>query len=128
MRILLDTHSFLWFITANPKLSSRSCAMVEDLENEVFLSIASLWEIAIKAALGKLELAKPFAELFPAQVILNQIELLAIDVGHLTTLTELPLRHRDPFDRLLISQAMTENLSVITKDSAFHEYPVRVIW
>ncbi len=128
MRVLVDTHSFLWFITADPNLSTPARTVLEDLDNEIFVSVASLWEIAIKSSLGKLELTKPFGELFPQQLALCEIEMLGIHLSHLITLTGLPLHHRDPFDRMIIAQAMTENLVVLTKDSAFPEYPIRVVW
>jgi PIN domain nuclease of toxin-antitoxin system len=98
MRLLLDTHAFLWFIMGSANLSVNARALIENPANERLLSIASLWEIAIKTSLGKLALAGSFDELIPAQLSLNGIDLLSIKVSHLSTLTTLPFHHRDPFD------------------------------
>lgn len=128
MRVLLDTHSFLWFLTDDRRLSESALAIMQDPDNDVVLSMASLWEIAIKPTLKKLDLAKPFAELFPQEMIDNELGLLPILLKHLSILTTLPFHHRDPFDRLIISQAMVEELPVIGRDPAFAHYPVRLIW
>ena len=128
MRALLDTHTFLWFLTDDPRLSEHALAILQDPASDVVLSTASLWEIAIKSTLKKLNLSKPFAELFPQELIDNEIGLLPILVRHLAVLTTLPFHHRDPFDRLIIAQAMAEGLPVLGSDSAFASYPVRVIW
>ncbi len=100
MRALLDTHTFLWCITEDPRLSDRVHSIWENVENELLLSIASLWEIAIKSSLGKLALEASFDELFPRQLTLNQVRVLDIGVPHLAALVDLPWHHRDPFDRI----------------------------
>ena len=128
MRVLLDTHVFLWFITDDRRLSSRVREIMEDPENDLLLSIASLWEIAIKASLGKLTLARPFGELMPHELAENAIEVLPIRLDHLTTLTSLPFHHRDPFDRLIVAQAVVEEMPVLSADSAFSPYPARLLW
>lgn len=128
MRALLDTHAFLWFITDNPQLSQPALDLLQDPGNDVVVSIASLWEIAIKSNLGKLQLAKPFDELFPQQIVVNNFGILPIMVQHLTILVGLEHFHRDPFDRLIISQAISEDLPVVTRDAYFQQYPVRLIW
>ena len=128
MRLLLDTHSFLWFIAGSAKLSERARVQVEDLDNAVYLSVASLWEIAIKVSIGKLSLSRPYEELIPEQLEHNEIEVLTINLEHLAVLTRLPLHHRDPFDRLIITQAMVEDLPIVGKDDDFERYPVRLIW
>ncbi len=128
MRVLLDTHVFLWFITDDRRLSSRAREIMEDPENDLLLSIASLWEIAIKASLGKLTLARPFGELMPHELAENAIEILPIRLDHLTTLTSLPFHHRDPFDRLIVAQAVVEEMPVLSGDSAFSRYPARLLW
>ena len=128
MRFLLDTHSFLWFIAGDNKLSSQARNLITNLDNQVLVSIASLWEISIKAGLGKLELSRPFEELIPEQFALNEINQLSINLDHLAKLIYLPFYHRDAFDRLIIAQAMVEALPIITRDSVFQEYSIEVIW
>ncbi|MCX6029627.1 MAG: type II toxin-antitoxin system VapC family toxin [Chloroflexi bacterium] len=128
MRLLLDTHTLLWFIEGSPRLSTRARALIEDEENEVFLSVASLWEIAIKVSLGKLRLARPFEALIPQQLSLNDITLLDIAINHASNVITLPFHHRDPFDRLLIAQAQVEQMPIVGDDPAFDPYPVTRLW
>ena len=128
MRLLLDTHTFLWFIEGNLNLSDTAINLIEDEGNQRFLSIASLWEISIKISIGKLELGMKFTELVAQQVNGNAINLLEIKPGHLDELTEIPFHHKDPFDRLIIAQSIVENMAVVSKDSAFRSYPVRLLW
>lgn len=128
MRCLLDSHTFLWFIAGDDRLSERAREVLSDGETEALLSVASLWEIVIKVSLGKLELARPFPELIPQQLDENEIELLPIDPSHLSVLLDLPFHHRDPFDRLIIAQAISEGLTVLSGDGEFRQYPVRVVW
>src|SRR5204863_3023725 len=103
MRLLLDTHSFLWFIEDSPKVSAAALALMKDGSNDVFLSITSLWEMAIKIGLGKLELRQdmPFEVFIYNQLSLNRFNLLPITIDHLGAMVTLPLYHRDPFERLL---------------------------
>lgn len=128
MPLLLDTHAFLWFITEDRRLSQTALQEISASKNEVLLSIASLWEIAIKTSIGKLSLERPFAQMFPAQLQSNRIALLPISVEALAVNADLPWHHRDPFDRLLIAQAMTQRLPLVTRDPAFLSYPVEVLW
>lgn len=128
MRLLLDTHSFLWFIIGSPKLSEHARALIEDEANERFLSVASLWEMAIKLSLGKLILSTPFDVLIPQQLALNGIEQLNITIDHCAAIATLPFHHRDPFDRLIIVQAMVEGMSILGSDAAFDAYPVKRLW
>jgi PIN domain nuclease of toxin-antitoxin system len=128
MRVLLDTHSFLWFITGDDKLSNRAKDLITDLSNQVLVSVASLWEISIKASLGKLILSRPFEELIPEQLALNEIDGLPINLDHLAKLINLPFYHRDPFDRLIIAQELVEELPIISKDPVFKAYSIEVIW
>src|SRR2546423_14790505 len=100
MRILLDTHSFLYFIDGNPNLSVQARELIEDLNNEKFISKASLWEMAIKVSIGKLTLADRFEDLIPQQIALNGFDLLNIEMQHVSVVAHLPFHHRDPFDRL----------------------------
>ena len=128
MKLLLDTHAFLWFIMGSPQLSANARALIEDVANEKFFSVASLWEMAIKLSIGKLTLAAPLDVLFPQQLSLNGIELLNINIDHATTVVTLPFHHRDPFDRMLIAQAVVEKMSVVGIDTAFDAYPVTRLW
>lgn len=128
LRALLDTHSFIWFIGGNERLSLRARALIEARENPMFVSVASLWEIAIKHALGKLDLGRPFAELIPEQLERQQIRILGIELPHLTQLILLPQHHRDPFDRLLAAQALAEGLPIISVDPVLDQYGVQRIW
>lgn len=128
MRALLDTSCFLWFIAGSDRLSINARNFIIDLNNELVLSVASLWEIAIKVSIGKLELLQPFGELIPSQLQNNRIDVLPIELKHLSTLIESPFHHSDPFDRLIISQGVTEGLPVISSDSVFKRYTVEVIY
>jgi PIN domain nuclease of toxin-antitoxin system len=128
MQILLDTHAFIWFIEGNNSLSSTARDSILKPENQLYLSIASLWEIAIKLNLDRLSFAEPFEQLIPHQMKLNSIHSLPISLLHLNQLIDLPFHHRDPFDRLLIAQAISEKLPIITRDKSFPDYEVVLIW
>jgi len=128
MSLILDTHSFLWFIMGSPRLSGNARALIEDGAHDKRLSTASLWEMAIKLSLGRLTLAEPFGVLIPQQLCLSGIEILNIEVAHLGVLTTLPFHHRDPFDRLIIAQAIVERCPIVSVDSAFDAYPVERLW
>ena len=127
MRLLLDTHTFLWFIEDSPRLSAKAKNLLE-LDVELLLSTASLWEIAIKISLGKLTLMQPFKDFIPDQLAKNGIEELPIRVEHLTLVTSMPFHHRDPFDRLLIAQAISEQIAIVSIDGRFDQYGVKRIW
>jgi PIN domain nuclease of toxin-antitoxin system len=122
MKILLDTHILLWHLTDHPKLSQKSSDLIESPDHEKFLSIASLWEIAIKSSLGKLEIQCALDLIVPREII-----ILDIKIEHLKQVQKLPLHHRDPFDRLLIAQAVSEKLNVMTDDECFKQYEVVII-
>lgn len=128
MKILLDTHTFLWLILDHPQLSNKAKKLFLNVENELFLSIASIWEIAIKSSLRKLVLKQPIARFIPEQLQYNNITQLDIHFRHVTTVATLAFHHRDPFDRLLISQALTENLLILSNDIAFDAYAIQRIW
>ena len=128
MRLLLDTHSFLWFISGSTNLSPTARTLIEDASNQPLLSVASLWEMAIKLSLGKLSLAQPFEVLIPQQMRLNGIKLLGIEIEHTAAVSKLPFHHRDPFDRLLIAQAMVEQMPIVSADTAFDTYPIKRLW
>ncbi len=128
MRALLDTHSFLWYSTDDPALSSRADQLIEDPANEILLSVASLWEIAIKVSIGKLVLTRSFEEAVLAQMSRNGIRLLEIEVRHVLEILRLPHHHRDPFDRLIAAQARVEDIPVIGVDAILDSYGVQRIW
>jgi PIN domain nuclease of toxin-antitoxin system len=128
MKVLLDTHTFFWFIGGDSKLSARALTVIADLDNERFMSVSSLWEIAIKTNIGKLTLQLPYEEFIPLQLLSNRIGILPIDFAHLIAVSKLPLHHRDPFDRLIIAQAMIENIALVSADSAFDAYDITRIW
>lgn len=128
MRVLLDTHAFLWFALNDSRLSSVARQAIIEPGNEVLLSPASLWEIAIKISLGKYALSEPFAEFMKRQIIENQLTWLPITVDHITVVTSLPFHHRDPFDRLLIAQTMVEGIEIISNDVAFDSYSITRLW
>jgi len=128
MRLLLDTHAFLWFINGDDNLSQHSKLLIQDVNNEVLISIATLWEISIKNSLNKLELAQPFEVLIPRELADNEFTVLPITVEHLIQLGKLPFHHRDPFDRILIAQSLCEQLPIVSKDSQFYNYPLEIIW
>lgn len=128
MRLLLDTHSFLWFIGGSVSLSPTARTLIEDADKQPLLSMASLWEMAIKLSIGKLSLGKQFEGFIPEQMRLNGIGLLQIDMTHIVAVTKLPFHHRDPFDRLLIAQAMVEQISIVSGDLAFDSYSIKRLW
>jgi PIN domain nuclease of toxin-antitoxin system len=124
MRLLLDTHVFLWYITADPRLPATFLAAIREPANEVYLSAASIWEAVIKHGLGKLPLPAPPADYLPRQREAHGIVALPIEEGAMKHLAGLPALHRDPFDRLLIAQALQHGLSIVTVDNDVAAYPV----
>ncbi|MDE0467776.1 MAG: type II toxin-antitoxin system VapC family toxin [Candidatus Poribacteria bacterium] len=128
MRYLLDTHTLLWFITEDEELSDRARRLILDSNNEIFLSIASLWERAIKVNIGKLALDQPFEQLFPKELHFHKMRILDITVDNLVRLITLPSHHRDPFDRLIIAQALDEKIPIISVDTRFDRYGVNREW
>ncbi len=122
MRLLLDTHTFLWFIGGNPKLSGHARQLIENTENERLISIASLWEMSIKTSIGKLRLNLTFPEMISEHIDDNAMKLLHIKPEHLDIVRSLPFYHKDPFDRLIIAQSQSENIPVLSRDEAFDDY------
>ena len=128
MKLLLDTHAFLWWVTDDPQLSSRARRILGDSSNEVYFSAVSGWEIAIKTRLGRLSLGGDNLEDFVAeQVAANGFQLLSIHLNHALRTYSLP-DHRNPFDRLLIAQALIEELALVTADRKLGDYKVRIVW
>jgi len=127
MKILLDTHVFLWHISADPKLPAAYQAAIQDPANDVFLSVASVWEAVIKNHIGKLPLPDPPADYLPRQRTAHGIASLPIDEGAMIHLAGLPPIHRDPFDRLLVAQALQYGLTIATVDPDVMAYPVPIL-
>ena len=128
MKLLLDTQVFLWMVSDAPELSSKARRLAVDSENVLYLSLASVWEMVIKLSLGKLKLAEPIESFITEELPENDIQLLEIGFRHVARVADLPFHHRDPFDRLLISQAQVENLSILSADRVFDRYQVRRLW
>lgn len=124
MKLLLDTHVFLWYITADVRLPAAFVAAIRNPANEVFLSVASVWEAVIKHGLGKLPLPMPPADYLPRQRVAHGIVSLAVDEGAMPHLAALPPLHRDPFDRLLVAQALQHGLTVVTVDPDIASYGI----
>ena len=128
MKLLLDTHTFIWWDSEPQRLSQQVLNICQDPENVLLASVASLWEMQIKLQLGKLELNKPLAELVSGQQEINKIDILDVKLEHVLALAKLPSHHKDPFDRLLIAQADIEEAILVSKDQIFTEYEVKVVW
>lgn len=128
MRLLLDTHAFLWWIADDERLSARARELIADGGNEVFLSAASGWEMVVKASLGRLTLDEAIEGFLPRQLEANAVQVLPVHLRHALALVELPALHRDPFDRMLVSQALVEELTLVSGDDQVARYPVKVAW
>jgi PIN domain nuclease of toxin-antitoxin system len=128
MRLLFDTHSFLWWDRGAEELSTRVRSLCEDPANELVVSVVSVWEMQVKHRLGKLPLSHGLREIVERQQAINGVKLLSVELEHVLALGDLPDAHRDPFDRLLIAQAKAEGMAILTKDALFNQYPVVVIW
>lgn len=128
MRFLLDTHAFLWFVLNDSALSQVACDLMVDPQNTLLISPASYWEIAIKISIGKYQLPEPFEGWMQRQIQVNEFEILPIEVGHVAAVATLPFHHKDPFDRLLIAQAATEQIPIISADSVIDAYSVVRYW
>ena len=128
MRVLVDTHVFLWWVEGNRTLPVKARAALADQDNECLLSLVSVWELAIKAGLGKLRLALPVQRYVVEHVAANSFRLLDIQIAHVGRVESLPPHHGDPFDRLLIAQALEEKIPVVTAEPVFRDYGVKRIW
>jgi PIN domain nuclease of toxin-antitoxin system len=128
MRILLDTHTFLWWITDDPRLSAQARKVIRDKRNELLFSAASGWEIAIKARLGRLQLPDDLEQFIVTQLSINTMSVLPIQLNHALHVYTLPDHHRDPFDRMLVAQSQVEELPIVTADPQVSAYDVRTIW
>jgi len=128
VRLLLDTHAFLWWVDGTHPVGRRAKTAVANPDNEVFLSIASCWEIAIKVSLGKLRLPKAADRFIADQVSLNGFTLLEASLRHVCRVADLPFHHRDPFDRVLIAQSLIEEVPIVSNERVFDAYGVNRIW
>lgn len=127
MNILLDTNAFIWFSEDDEKLSNKGRVIIEEENNVIFVSVATFWEIAIKKSIGKLEMTLSIDELYK-KALDNGFEILPILFEHIQQIETLPYYHKDPFDRIIISQSMVEDMTVVTSDDVFSNYKVKRVW
>jgi len=128
MKVLLDTHAFLWLISGDDRLSETAQKIFLDPGNILFFSAASLWEICIKVSLGKLSLKSGWLKTIQDEMKVNAIQWLSIEMLHCVELTNLPFHHRDPFDRMLVAQAMVDDLQLLSRDNRLSSYEIKRIW
>ena len=128
MKLLLDTHAFIWWDSDPSKLSADALEALQDREGLVMLSVASVWEMQIKSQLGRLTLDLPLAEIVRTQKSANGIQILPVELEHVLALDALPQHHRDPFDRILVAQATAEDAVLVSGDSKLSRYAVQLIW
>ncbi len=128
MKILLDTHAFLWWDSEPERLGLMAAGLLSKTDNEIFVSVASAWEVQIKKQLGKLSLSVPLAELIESQEQVNDVRILPVKLDHVLALDDLAPHHKDPFDRILVAQARVEGMMLISGDPVFSKYDVEVLW
>jgi PIN domain nuclease of toxin-antitoxin system len=128
MKLLIDTHTFIWFAQGSEKLSQHASELLDDSRNELLLSMASIWEMQIKVQLGKLRLDLPLSDLIESQRQINILQILPIELSHVWALDGLPNHHKDPFDRILIAQAIALKIPLLSIDSIFDNYPIQRLW
>jgi PIN domain nuclease of toxin-antitoxin system len=128
MRLLLDTHTFLWWVSDSRELSRRARSAIARAGNECLVSVASCWEMAIKASLGKLTLEVGLERFLPEQMAVNGFRELPIELRHVVRVGRLPFHHHDPFDRLLAAQSLEEALAIVSRDAVFRRYGVKRVW
>ena len=128
MRLIIDTQVLIWWTNDVSNISPRVQDIIFDLDNELWLSLVSIWEMQIKISFGKLNLPRPLPDIIATQIEENQIKILPIELSHVYTLDRLPLHHRDPFDRLIIAQSLTEKMPIASIDKAFDAYSIERIW
>ena len=128
MKLLLDTHTFLWWITDDPQLSTKARELIGDGHNILYWSAASSWEVSIKYALGRMPLPEAPEQFLPAEIEKNRLESLPIIDAHAFQAGQLPHHHRDPFDRMLVAQAQVESLALLSNDQRLNHYDVEIRW
>lgn len=128
MKILLDTHTFLWWNEASPRLSKKALVLLSDPANTLLLSVVSAWELVLKTQTGKMRLSESPSVYVPTRMAHYAMEPLPVTLAHALACESLPLHHRDPFDRLLIAQATIEGVPIVTADPEFRRYSIKVLW
>lgn len=128
MRVLFDTHAFLWVISDDPRLSSSARNAFSRQENEIILSVASVWEVLLKAATGRFPFPQPAGPFLRSELRKGSVIVLPILLQHVLRLEDLPSHHRDPFDRIILAQAIEEKMPIVSIDVKFRQYPVAVLW
>ncbi len=128
MNLLLDSHTFIWSYDEQHKISQRALQAMSNSANSLFLSVASIWEIQIKIMIRKFKLQDPLADVIAEQQQINGLQILPVQLSHALYLENLPFHHKDPFDRLLISQAIVENMTLVSTDANFANYQVNLLW
>ena len=128
MKILVDTHAFLWAIGDDPRLSPRARQVLGAGRNELFFSVASIWEILTKIQIGKFRLPGPAGKYIQEKLVISQMRVLPLLLSHTLQLEHLPLHHRDPFDRMLVAQSLEEDMPILTADPLLEDYPSKLIW
>jgi PIN domain nuclease of toxin-antitoxin system len=126
--LLIDSHALLWFVWDDPNLTPTAKALIADPANQKLVSVATCWEIAIKVGLKRLNLGEPATTFLPRELAANKFDLLGIELAHATFVETLPPHHKDPFDRILVAQAIIENLPLVSADAAFDRYGVTRLW
>lgn len=128
MKVLLDTHALLWLVEGDARLSQKGADLLVDPGNELLLSPATYWELAVKIGIGKYRIAVPLAAYIEEAIRLYQLTILPIELRHAAAVAELPHHHKDPFDRMLVAQCMVDQLPLVSSDEAFDAYPVQRLW
>ena len=128
MRFIMDTHTFIWWSSNPSKLSSKVFNLIQDQSNDIYVSVASIWEMQIKLQLGKLMLKIPLLDIIEKERSINNVSILPIVLSHVLELSALPNFHKDPFDRILIVQAAVEKAILLSKDTTLKKYPIKIIW
>ena len=128
MKYLIETHTLIWIVTNNSKLSDKARSLYLDSDNDIYFSMASIWEMAIKISIKKMSIQTSLINFINDDIVGNNIKILNINIPHICYLEKLPFHHRDPFDRLILSQGITESIPVISSDKKFDLYPVNRIW
>jgi PIN domain nuclease of toxin-antitoxin system len=128
MKLLLDTNVFIWLNDAPHRVRERVMTVIANPDNDLFFSLTSIWEMQIKIQLGKLELSDSLPDILKTQQVENNLQVLTIDLNHIWSLANLPYHHRDPFDRLLVAQAQTEGMTLVSADGIFEMYDVDLLW
>ena len=128
MRLLLDSHAFLWYVLNDSQLSTDAQQAINDPNNDVLISAATYWEVAIKISVGKYKLTRSFIDFFTDHIARNGFHILPITLQHADNVTQLPLHHRDPFDRLLSAQSLVESIALVSNETQFDQYGVNRVW